>query len=227
MRLSFFSNPSYCYIHHRKTTMPSSANITILLIAVNLVVSFAGFQNGNIFDQFCFSPTRVWYHREYWRLLTSAFLHADWPHFLFNMLALYSFGPIIEYYFSAQLGSSNHLGYLFFYIMAAILSSVPDLIEQRNNQYFHAVGASGAVSAVVFASILFTPMTGISIMFLPGIPGFIFGPIYLAYSAYMAKLKRDNIGHMAHFSGALFGFVFPLLFRPELFMSFISQIIHR
>ncbi|MBS1594700.1 MAG: rhomboid family intramembrane serine protease [Bacteroidetes bacterium] len=207
--------------------MLSTANITILLIVINLVVSFAGFQNRSVFDRLCFSPTRVWYHREYWRLLTSAFLHADWMHFLFNMMALYSFGPIIEYYFDAQLGSSNHLGYLFFYIMAAILSSVPDLIQQRNNQYFHAVGASGAVSAVVFASILFTPMTGISIMFLPGIPGFIFGFIYLAYSAYMAKLQRDNIGHMAHFSGALFGFVFPLFFRPELFMAFISQILHR
>ncbi|MBS1618064.1 MAG: rhomboid family intramembrane serine protease, partial [Bacteroidetes bacterium] len=105
--------------------------------------------------------------------------------------------------------------------------SIPDLIEQYRNQYFHAVGASGAVSAIIFASILFVPTKGITIMFVKDIPGYILGPLFLVFSAYMAKQKRDNIGHMAHFSGALFGFVFPLFFRPELFMAFISQILHR
>ena len=202
-------------------------NISTLLILANLVVTFAGLQNHNTFDRLCFTPTRVWYHREYWRLLTSAFLHVDWMHFLFSMISLYSFGPIVEYCFNAVLGSTNPLGYLFFYIMAAILSSIPDLLEQRNNQYFRAVGASGAVSAVIFASILFFPMNGIRVMFLPGIPGFIFGPLYLAYSVYMAKQRQDNIGHIAHFSGAVIGFIFPLLFQPELFMTFVSQIMHK
>ncbi len=206
---------------------PFTFNITFLIIVINLLVSFAGFQNGHVFDRYCFSPTRVWYHREYWRLLTSAFLHVDWMHFIFNMLALYSFGPLVEYYFNEYPGINGNVVFFVFYILASIISGLPDLIEQRNNQYFSAVGASGAVSAVIFASILFSPMSQIMFMFFRDIPGVIFGIIYLAYSAYMARQQRDNIGHMAHFSGAVFGFIFPLFFQPELFISFISQIVNR
>ncbi|MCW3124485.1 MAG: rhomboid family intrarane serine protease [Bacteroidetes bacterium] len=199
--------------------------ITTAIIIVNVLISFVAFQNENAFYKLCFWPTRVWHDKEYIRLLSGGFLHANWPHLIFNMVSLYFFGPAIEYYFATIAPGASSTLFIVFYISGVVVANIPDLYQQKDNEYFRAVGASGAVSAVIFASILFNPMNEVGLIFLPGrIPGFIFGILYLIYSAYMARRQADNIGHLAHFSGAIYGFAFPLLFQPGLFMDFLHQI---
>lgn len=202
--------------------------ITLVIIFINVLISVTAFQNQEAFYKLCFWPTRVWADKEYIRILSGGFLHANWPHLIFNMMSLYFFGPYVEAYFGMLFPGASSTIYIVFYVLAVIVANIPDLYQQRDNEYFRAVGASGAVSAVIFASILFSPQSSIYFFFLPiPIPAYIFGVLYLVYSAYMAKRQADNIGHMAHFSGAVFGFIFPLVFHPELFMEFVSKIINR
>ena len=112
-----------------------------------------------------------------------------------------------------------------FYIVAIAVSSLYDLIKHKNNHAYNAIGASGAVSAILFTSILFYPTHGIGILFIPiSIPAFILGPLYLLYSYVMSKKNIDNIGHNAHFYGALFGFIVPIIVRPAFFLEFIAEI---
>ena len=203
-------------------------SITVIIIIVNVLVSFAGFQREEVFDRLSFRPAMVWYDKQWYRMLTSGFLHVDYTHLIFNMMSLYSFGIFTQYAFEHYFGEGGMWIFAGFYLAAIVFSSIPDLIQQKNNQYFHAVGASGGVSAVIFASILFSPMSDMGLLFIPlRIPAFVFGALYLLYSAYMAKRQSDNIGHLAHFSGAIFGFAFPLIFHPGLFMEFLTKIINR
>jgi membrane associated rhomboid family serine protease len=203
-------------------------SITVIIIVINVIISFVALQNQETFNKLCFWPTRVWYDKEWIRLLSGGFLHGNMPHLLFNMISLYFFGPYVETYFAILFPGIGMTVFIVFYVLAVVVANIPDLYQQKDNQYFRAVGASGAVSAVIFASILFSPLTSIYLFFIPiGIPAFIFGVLYLAYSAYMSRRQADHIGHLAHFSGAIFGFVFPLLFHPELFMTFLGKILNR
>ena len=143
----------------------------------------------------------------------------------FNMLTLYFFGRVVEQYFAAVFGSQTGiLLYVILYVSALAVSTVGDLFKFRNNPLYSAVGASGAVSAVLFASILFEPKMGIYIYLIPiPVPGFVFAPLYLLYCWYMAKRGTDNIGHSAHLWGAVYGLVFPLICNPAIFKYFLSQ----
>jgi membrane associated rhomboid family serine protease len=201
-------------------------SITIILIIISVLVSWQIFNSEALFDKYCFSPERVWHNGEWIRILSGGFLHANTTHLFFNMLSLFFFGPTVEAYFGYVFGSLGSVMYLIFYLAAIIIANVPDLLEQKDNYYYRAVGASGAVSAVIYSAILFSPTSTIAFMFIP-MPAFIFGILFLVFSAYMAKRQMDNIGHLAHFSGAVFGFIFPLIFRPTLFMDFINQILGR
>jgi membrane associated rhomboid family serine protease len=142
------------------------------------------------------------------------------------MYVLYLFGETVENYFGAIFNMKASLFFVLLYTGAVAFSSLPSYGKHKNHSYYNAVGASGAVSAVVFASILFDPMGGIGFLFLPGvnIPAFIFGILYLLYSWYMAKKGKDNIGHDAHFWGAVFGFVFTIILKPVLAERFIAII---
>lgn len=201
-------------------------SITIILIIISVLVSWQVFNSEALFDKYCFSPERVWHNGEWIRILSGGFLHANTTHLFFNMLSLFFFGPTVEAYFGYVFGSLGSVMYLIFYLAAIIIANVPDLLEQKDNYYYRAVGASGAVSAVIYSAILFSPTSTIAFMFIP-MPAFIFGILFLVFSAYMAKRQMDNIGHLAHFSGAVFGFIFPLIFRPTLFMDFINEILGR
>lgn len=203
-----------------------SFSITTIIIAINVLISFVAFNDSAAFYKLCFWPVKVWHEKEWIRLLSGGFLHANMPHLFFNMFSLFFFGPIVEYNFMLEFGSAGHTAFIVFYILATVVANLPDLVEHKDNQYYRAVGASGAVSAVIFASILFSPLDTIYVFFFP-ITAYLFGVLYLVYSAYMARKQADNIGHMAHFSGALFGIVFPLIFQPTLFMDFIHKILPR
>ena len=160
---------------------------------------------------------------EYYRMFSSGLIHQDIPHLGFNMYALYIFGEYME----AQFGDISFSWlYVVLYISGIVIANVPAMIKHRNHSYYKALGASGGVSAVMFAYIYFDPWARIGILFIPvGIPAILFAVLYLAYSAYASKTGRDNIGHDAHFLGGVYGFVFAFLFDPT-HSRFIEQIQH-
>ena len=177
------------------------------------------------FDKFKFNAYAIFKHKQYHRFFTYGFIHANWWHLFFNMFTLYFFGGFVEQNFAYLFGNYANLLYLTFYILAIGVSTIADFIKYRNQEYYNAVGASGAVSAVLFASILFNPSMKIYFILVPiPITAWLFGLLFIAYSVYMAKRGIDNIGHTAHLWGALFGFLFPLIFKPELLSHFLNML---
>ncbi|MCY7327002.1 MAG: rhomboid family intramembrane serine protease [Saprospiraceae bacterium] len=200
--------------------------ITYIIIAVTSIVSFLAFSNQELFQKLKHWPYQEARQGEYYRWLTSGFLHGDFMHLIFNMLTLYFFGPYVENWFISVFPSLGATLFLVFYLVSIVAASVGTFYKFRDASYFSSIGASGAVAAVLFASILLDPTIGIMIFFIPiPIPGFIFGPLYLWYSSYAANKGGDNIDHTAHFFGAVFGFFFPLLLQPSLFLSFFEQVV--
>lgn len=197
-------------------------SITLLLVGVTCIVSFLAFSNHTLIENLVFYPYRIWGNNEWHRLVSCSFIHADFGHLLFNMFALYSFGEYIEASFEGLYGAMGRPLYVLMYFGAVATADAYNLFMQKNNPHYHSLGASGGVAAVIFSFILLNPYGGISIFFLPSIPAFVFGPLYLAYCVYMAKRGTDNIGHIAHFTGSVFGFVFPILFEPRLFIRFVN-----
>ena len=174
------------------------------------------------------SPARIVHNKEYYRIFSHAFLHADYFHLGINMLVLYSFGRYVEQVFSqletAGLIFSGPFFYTLLYVISIALASVSTISRYRNDESYSAVGASGAVSAVVFTYIFFAPLEKIYFYMVLPIPGILFGVLYLVYSSYMSRRKNDNINHSAHFWGAVVGFVFPLLLEPSLFRVFLDNL---
>ncbi|MBR5661851.1 MAG: rhomboid family intramembrane serine protease [Bacteroidales bacterium] len=199
--------------------------ITLIIILITVVVSVLCFRGAPDIDSLKFNAYKVWHKAQWHRMLSYGLVHANWGHLFFNMLTLYFFGTVVEQYFQAYFGAASGILYAVFYVSAIIVSTIGDLIKYKDDSSYNAVGASGAVSAVLFASILFEPKMGIFIYLIPiPIPGYIFAPLYLLYCWYMAKRNMDNIGHTAHFWGAVYGLAFPLICRPGIFSHFLSQL---
>lgn len=201
-----------------------SANLAIIVITS--LVSILCFTGTLPFDRLKFSAYDIWHRRKWYRMLSYGLVHGGWGHLLFNMLTLYFFGEVVEKYFGAAFGEPvGVILYVVLYVSAIAVSTIGDLVKYRDDPYYSAVGASGAVSAILFASILFEPKMGIYIYFIPiPIPGYIFAPLYLLYCWWAARKNADNIGHSAHFWGAVYGLVFPLLLRPDLIVHFLSRL---
>jgi membrane associated rhomboid family serine protease len=181
-------------------------------------------KNRELFDKMKLNPYMVIHKKEYFRVIGHAFLHADWTHLIFNMITLLLFGKLVEQGLSLYFNNGMTL-FMLLFLLGAIVSSIPTIVKHKNNHWYNAVGASGAVSAVLFAGIFFEPMMGIYLFLIPiPIPGIIFGIAYLAYSHYMSKKNTDNINHDAHFTGAIFGFIFPLTLKPALFELFVYKL---
>ncbi|MBT7462935.1 MAG: rhomboid family intramembrane serine protease, partial [Bacteroidetes bacterium] len=172
-----------------------------------------------------FNAYQIIRRKQYLRLLLHGFLHANWTHLLVNMLVFYSFGRSLEVFFQHLFGQLAPLYFAALYILAIIISPIYSLIKHRNNYHYNAVGASGAVSAVVFASIFFAPWEKIYFFGLVPIPGIIFAFLYLIYCWQMSKKDGDNIAHDAHFFGAVFGLLFPIILNPKLLSYFIEQLL--
>ena len=199
------------------------AIITILIIAVTAIISVIAFSNHELFRRLAFNAYDIKHFKNSYRFLTYALIHADWIHLLVNMMVLYSFGRIVEAYFGFYFGTKGILYYILLYVGGIALSTLPSYGKHKDDYSYTAVGASGAVSAVLFASIIFDPMSKIMIFPIPiGIPAIIFGPMYLAYSWYMGKKNIDNVGHDVHFWGAIFGFAFTLILKPALFGNLLN-----
>lgn len=199
--------------------------VTLIIIFLTVAVSLYGFysEGGRAL---VFNAYDIWHRKKWYKMFTYAFVHGGWGHLLMNMLTLYFFGSVVEAYFAAAFGETcGVVLYIVLYVSGILVSTTADLIRFRNDPLYSAVGASGAVSAVLFASILFEPRMGIYIYFIPiPIPGYIFAPLYLLYCWYMARRRMDNIGHSAHFWGAVWGILFPLICNPRFFNHFIAQL---
>ena len=198
--------------------------ITYIIIAVTVLVSFLAFQNHDLMDKLQFNAAKVVHQKQYYRLISHAFIHAGWSHLLVNMFVLYFFGRGIEQYFGYYFGNRATAYFLLLYFGGILASNLWSLIKHQNNYYYNAVGASGAVSAMLFAFIFFNPWEKLYFFGLLPIPGILFAVGYLFYSYQMSKKSTDNVAHDAHILGAIFGFIFPILLKPQLFTQFIDQL---
>ena len=200
--------------------------ITIILIAITCLVSILCFAGKLNVNSLIFSAYQVWHGKQWYRMFSYGLVHGGWGHLFFNMLTLFFFGRVVEQYFTLAFGDiSGIVLYVVLYVSAIAVSSIWDLVKYKDDGNYRAVGASGAVSAILFASILFEPKMGIYIYLIPiPVPGYIFAPLYLLYCWWMAKRNMDNIGHSAHFWGAVYGLLFPLVCRPDIFRHFLSQL---
>lgn len=200
--------------------------VTYIIILATAAVSVLCFIWVLNINKFMFNAYQVWHGKQWYRMLSYGLVHAGWGHLIFNMLALLLFGIVVEEYFTGIYGPiAGKILYVFLYVSAIAVSTIGDLLKYRDDYGYNALGASGAVSAVLFASILIKPKMGIYFYFIPiPIPGYIFAPLYLLYCWYMARRNRDNIGHTAHFWGAVYGLVLPIVFYPPIVIRFLTQL---
>ena len=199
--------------------------INLLLLAGTVIITLMAFQNRELFHNLKFNAYLIKQKKQSWRFFSYALVHADWLHLLVNMYVLYSFGGMVEHIFQGVFGNIGILYYLLLYVGGVIFSTLFDYWKQKDNPYYNAVGASGAVSAIIFASILLVPEGSIYIFPIPfALPSWVFGGLYLVYSAYMGKKGIDNIGHNAHLWGAVFGIVYTIILIPGTISNFISEI---
>ncbi len=199
-------------------------NPSELIAIVTVAVSIWAFYDRSVMNKLILSPYAVVHQKQAYRIITHAFIHADWMHLLFNMIALWSFGGVVYQYF-AMLTPNPTFHFYLMYFAAIICSSATDIIKRKNDLYYLSLGASGAVSAVIFSAIFFDPWSMIFIFFIP-CPGILFGVIYLLYSSYMSKKGGGNINHDAHFYGSVFGFLYPILIEPRSIQLFIERLTH-
>lgn len=186
--------------------------LTISIILLTSLISFTAFSNQKVLDDLIFYPPAITNRNQWYRFITSGLIHADIMHLLFNMYSFYLFGDLVEKTFVQIFGESGKVIYIILYVVSLIVCLLPTYFQNQNNYHYRSLGASGAVSAVIFAGIFLYPTMGMGIFPIPfHIPGFVFGPLYLILSAYLAKKGHGNINHSAHIWGAIFGIVFVII----------------
>ncbi len=203
--------------------MPISP-VTLALIAVTCVVSFLAWKQTTLLDRLILWPPAVARGREYWRLLSYGFIHADGQHLIFNMITLYFFGGAMENYLT-QLGLPWPWGFVGFYLSALLVSILPSYLRHRDDPGYRSLGASGAVSAVLFAFILIQPWSLIIVFVVP-VPAIVYAVLYVGFSIWMERRGRDNINHSAHLWGAGYGVLFTVLLQPKVLEHFLSALLN-
>lgn len=187
-------------------------NITIIIIVITTLISIAGFNNGRVIDNLIFYPPAVSQRNQWYRFITCGLIHADYSHLIFNMLSLYFFGPFVENAFEGIFLENGGIYYIILYVTSLVVSLLPTYFKNKDNYAYRSLGASGAVSAVIFAGLMIAPQTEVMIFFIPiPIPGFIFAPLYLIISAFLERKGNTNINHSAHIFGALYGLAFVII----------------
>jgi membrane associated rhomboid family serine protease len=189
--------------------MNETGIIAVLLILINLIFTYQGLRSQVFFDRYKFNIDQILIHKDYKRIITSGFLHVGWMHFIFNMYTLYAFSGGIEAYLGI-------IPFIVIYFASLIGGDLFSLFVHRNHGDYTAVGASGAVSGIVFASIVLFPGMELSLFFIPiHIPAWLYGLIYVLYTIYGVKSKRDNIGHEAHLGGLVIGVLIAVIMEPS------------
>lgn len=189
-------------------------SITLLIVAVTCIVSFMAFSNESYISRFIFYPPAISQGHQWYRFFSCGLIHADFAHLAFNMYAFYTFGVVVENAFVYLFG--NGLGrflYLFLYVSSLLVCLLPTYLKNKDNTQYRSLGASGAVSAIVFASILLMPTAEIGLIFIPffSLPSFIFGVIYLIITAWLDRRGKSRINHSAHLYGGLYGILFMII----------------
>jgi membrane associated rhomboid family serine protease len=188
-------------------------SVTLIIIITTVLISIFAFTSHKVMDDLIFYPSAITQKNQYYRFITYGFIHADISHLFFNMYAFYLFGGVCENSFINIFGNAGKTYYVLMYFLSLIACVIPDFLKYNRNPDYRSLGASGAVSAVVFAYILFNPMQGIGLLFIPiFIPGFLFGILFLIVSYFLGKKGGSRVNHSAHIWGAIFGVVFLLIF---------------
>ncbi|MCT1531134.1 rhomboid family intramembrane serine protease [Sphingobacterium daejeonense] len=207
-------------IQYYLTATPVASFIFALTIGLSIYV----FSKPELYGKWMLHPYTVYRDKSRWYLmLTSGLIHKDWMHLIFNMITFYYFGFGLEQIFVEISGSMGHLLFALLYIVSLILSDIPTVIQQKNNYHYHSLGASGAISAVLFSYILFNPKMMLGIFMIIPMPAYIFAFVYLAYCIWASKNSNDGINHDAHLFGALTGLVFTIIAYPWVIKHFIGQ----
>ncbi len=200
--------------------------MTTFFIIITIIVSALAFQNHSIYSKLIFNPYTINSKKQWYRFFSSGLIHADVIHLAINMLVLYSFGGIVEYFYLEAFGERAGLYFIILYVSSLMMSLIPTYNSHKLDLSYNGLGASGAVSAVVFSLILFNPMQRLCLYGIICLPGILFGVLYLAYCIYMGKRGGDNINHSAHMWGAIYGFSFTFLLKPSLLMDFFEKLIY-
>jgi membrane associated rhomboid family serine protease len=204
--------------------MRGHLSVTLILIVINVAFSMAAFNNPALKARFMFNPYAVRHRNEWWRLFTGAFLHADYIHLAFNMLALYSFGKVLEEgVFSNLFEAKAPIYFLGLYFGGLLFADIYSFEKHKNDIWYNSIGASGAVSAVIFSFIMFFPFATIGVFFIP-MPAIVFAVLYTIYSIYAGRKGQDNINHGAHMGGAAFGIIYTFIVYHNTWARFVEQI---
>ncbi|MGL5681511.1 MAG: rhomboid family intramembrane serine protease [Marinifilaceae bacterium] len=196
--------------------------LTYLIIGVTAILSFVCFNNFQISQWLSLKPYNIVHKGQWYRIITHGFVHADWAHLLVNMITFWSFGIYMEQVLHAA-GNRGGGAFLLLYFGGMIFATIPDIIRYRNAVWYASIGASGAVSAVLFAAIFINPWSNILFFGVIPIPGVLFGVLFLVYCKFMSQQHSDNINHTAHFLGAVYGFFLPGLLYPHLWQAFFNH----
>ncbi len=201
-------------------------SITLILIIATVLISWPAFSNQDMFYKLMHYPYQEVRNKEYYRLLSSVFLHGSTLHLFINMFVLYQFGTAVENYFVIYFGDAiGRINYLLVYILSGIFGDVPTYFKHKDNQMFSSVGASGAVSGIMLAFVLFNPWSMLLLFFIIPMPAFVAAAAYLIYSSWASKKGGGHIDHEAHFWGAVFGFCFTIALKPSLIAVFLENLI--
>lgn len=200
--------------------MPNTLPITtLIIIGLTAVISWFAFNKRELMERLILWPPAV-NRGQYDRLISYGFVHADMSHLLFNMVTLYFFGAAMENLYQQILGP---FGFVIFYLLGLLASILPTYLVNRHNAQYRSLGASGAVSAVLFAFILIDPWATILVFFIP-LPAIVYAVLYVGYSIYMDHRGTDNVNHSAHLWGAAYGIVFTVLVEPRVLTLFLDRI---
>lgn len=203
-----------------------SFSLLIIIIIITVLVSLSAFKDDNLMDKLLYSPYRCKHNREYYRILGHVVIHADMTHLAFNMFSLYFLGSLLEKNFMFEYGAINgEIHFLLIYVLGGIFATFIPYVRHQDNPNYRSLGASGAVSSVIFAAILWNPTMELGLLFIPiPIPAYIFGPLYLAFEYFADKKGGTGIAHDAHIGGAIFGILYVLIINIDKGKEFFSII---
>jgi membrane associated rhomboid family serine protease len=209
-----------------KTFLDMSFSLLLIIIILTIIVSLNGFKDMEMTERLLYSPYRAKHNNEFYRIVSHTVIHSDLMHLVFNMFSLYFLGSLLEINLISEYGTlQGEIHFLLIYLFGGIFATIIPYARNQDNPNYRSLGASGAVSAVIFAAIIWNPTMQLGLLFIPiPIPAYIFGPLYLAFEYYADKKGGTGIAHDAHIGGAIFGILYVLIINIDKGKEFFSLI---